>query len=102
MCVTLEGRVRLHRSSRRLGLLDEPFTGFAPRIIDRMAEAITEAAAQGAGILVTDHYHHYMLPLVDAAYLMIHKQCKRLDAAADLHGQLAAYGYLAARGPAAP
>ena len=81
---------------RRYVLLDEPFTGIAPRIIDRMAEAITEAAAQGAGLLATDHYHHYMLPLVSDAYLMIHKQCKRLDGDADLQAQLAAYGYMAA------
>ncbi len=81
---------------RRYALLDEPFTGMAPRIIDRMTEAIVEAAAGGMGILATDHYHHYMLPLVDTAYLMIHKQCKHLDPAADLRAQLAAYGYMSA------
>jgi len=83
---------------RRYVLLDEPFTGIAPRVIDRMGEAIVEAAAQGTGILATDHYHHYMLPLVSDAYLMIHKQCKRLDGDADLRTQLAQYGYLTIAG----
>ena len=81
---------------RRYVLLDEPFTGIAPRIIDRMGKVIAEAAAQGAGILATDHYHHYMLPLVSDAYLMIHKQCQHLDGDADLRAQLATYGYMAA------
>ncbi|MFQ5572408.1 MAG: ATP-binding cassette domain-containing protein [Rhodothermales bacterium] len=75
-------------------LLDEPFTGIEPLIIDRMTEAIREAAAQGSGILATDHYHHYMLPIADDAYLMIHKQCKHLDGRAELRAQLHAYGYL--------
>ena len=81
---------------RRYTLLDEPFTGMAPRIIDHMTAAIEQAAAQGMGILATDHYHHYMLPLVDTAYLMINKQCKRLDPDADLRAQLAAFGYMSA------
>ena len=82
---------------RRYALLDEPFTGMAPRIIDAMTGAIKQAAAGGMGILATDHYHHYMLPLVDTAYLMINKQCKPLNANADLRAQLAAYGYLGMR-----
>ena len=78
-------------------LLDEPFTGMAPRIIDHMTAAIRQAAAGGMGILATDHYHHYMLPLVDTAYLMINKQCKPLNGEADLRAQLAAYGYMGMR-----
>ncbi len=80
---------------RRYALLDEPFTGMAPRLIEHMTDAIKKAAASGMGILATDHYHHYMVSLVDRAYVMVNKQCRLLDADADFQEQLVAYGYMA-------
>jgi lipopolysaccharide export system ATP-binding protein len=75
-------------------LLDEPFTGIEPLLIDRITDRITHLAAQGRGFLLTDHYKHYSIPIVDDAYLMINKQCRHLNLSLDLRGQLQDYGYL--------
>jgi len=43
-------------------LLDEPFTGVEPILIDAIAAQIERAAAQGTGLLITDHYHRRHAP----------------------------------------
>jgi lipopolysaccharide export system ATP-binding protein len=75
-------------------LLDEPFTGVEPLLIDEMSQRIEQAAAQGVGVLVTDHYHQYVTPLVDQAYVLWQKQCYRLDAEAPIEEQLDDLGYI--------
>ncbi|MBO6575030.1 MAG: ATP-binding cassette domain-containing protein [Rhodothermales bacterium] len=60
-------------------LLDEPFSGVEPLIIDQMIEAIRAAAVRGAGILVTDHYHQYVTATCDDAWLMVSGQCRPLE-----------------------
>ena len=75
-------------------LLDEPFTGIEPLIIDRISELLREAASQGRGILITDHYHQYILPLANQAYIMERKQCRRLELEAGIEAELQTYGYL--------
>jgi lipopolysaccharide export system ATP-binding protein len=55
---------------------------------------ITAAAAAGAGVLITDHYHQYLLPLVDTAYLMRQKQCHPLGTGDDILVELERFGYL--------
>ena len=79
---------------RRYVLLDEPFTGVEPRLIERIASSIREAAESGVGILVTDHYHQYTLAIADDAYLMSSKQCRRLRPELDFREQLVTLGYL--------
>lgn len=78
-------------------LLDEPFTGAEPILISRISELIRQAADAGAGILLTDHYHHYTVPLADDAYLMRSKQCRRLNPDAGVREQLEDLGYLTSR-----
>jgi len=75
-------------------LLDEPFTGVEPLLIDPISREIEAAAAQGSGILVTDHYHQYVTPLTDVAYVMWQKQCYRLDEDEPIPKQLEELGYL--------
>lgn len=82
------------RLGRPYVLLDEPFTGVEPRIVDRLVQHITAAAAAGAGVLITDHYHQYLLPLVDTAYLMRQKQCEPLGTGDDVLVELERFGYL--------
>jgi lipopolysaccharide export system ATP-binding protein len=79
---------------RRYILLDEPFTGVAPRIANHMQHRIDEAAKAGAGVLLTDHDHRRTIPLVDEAYLMWQKQCYRLDDPESIRTQLQKAGYL--------
>jgi len=75
-------------------LLDEPFTGVEPILIDAIGTRIERAAAQGTGVLVTDHYHQHVTPLADDAYVLWQKQCDRLDGDASIHDQLVQMGYL--------
>lgn len=75
-------------------ILDEPFTGIEPILIDRMTDRIRGAVNRGAGILITDQYRHYLLPIVDSAYLMDSKQCRFLGAGQEIEQNLIRYGYL--------
>lgn len=75
-------------------LLDEPFTGVEPRIVNRLAQHITDAVAAGTGVLITDHYHQYLLPLIDVAYLMWQKQCQPLGTGNEILTRLEDVGYL--------
>jgi ABC-type lipopolysaccharide export system ATPase subunit len=78
---------------RAYALLDEPFTGVEPKLIDRISDLIVATARKGRGVLVTDHYHHYTVPIADDAYLMLDKQCRRLDGG-DIKHQLVRMGYI--------
>lgn len=80
-------------------LLDEPFTGVEPLLIDTISWQIKAAAAQETGILVTDHYHQYVTPLVDTAYVTWQKQCHRLDEDEPIPTQLEELGSLWAPPP---
>ena len=80
--------------NRAYVLLDEPFTGVEPLMIERIAEIIIAAAKQGRGFLLTDHYQQYTIPIVDDAYLMMNKQCRHLARTSDLKEQLQVFGYL--------
>lgn len=77
-------------------LLDEPFTGVEPLLIDAIGRRIEQAATNGTGILLTDHYHRHVTPLADDAYVLWHKQCVPLGGDAPLHDQLVEMGYLRA------
>ncbi|WP_263784507.1 ATP-binding cassette domain-containing protein [Salinibacter grassmerensis] len=74
-------------------LLDEPFTGVEPLLIDAIGRRIEQAAAQGTGVLLTDHYHQHVMPLADDAYVLRQKQCAPLNGDAALHDQLVEMGY---------
>ena len=80
---------------RKYVLLDEPFTGIEPRIIEHMSERIRERAKAGSGILITDHYHHFVTPIAKYAYLIHQKQCYRLKG--DIVEALQRAGYLSVR-----
>lgn len=73
--------------------LDKPFTGVEPLLIDTISREIKAAAAQKTGILVTDHYHQDVTPLVDTAYVMWQKQCDRLDEDEPIPNQLEELGF---------
>lgn len=60
---------------RKYILLDEPFSGVEPAIIDLIIDRIRDEANNGKGILLTDHMHRYISKVADKGYLIHHKQC---------------------------
>jgi lipopolysaccharide export system ATP-binding protein len=73
-------------------LLDEPFSGVEPRIIERIMERINNETQKGKGILLTDHLHRYVLEAADDAYLLQNRQCYKLGS--DFAEELCQMGYL--------
>lgn len=51
-------------------ILDEPFTGLSPILIESVIERINQAKEKGAGILITDHYMNYVREIGDLFYFM--------------------------------
>jgi len=51
-------------------LLDEPFTGLDPIVVDRIVGHIKSLASAGIGVLVTDHKARLTLDLVDRAIVI--------------------------------
>ena len=80
-------------------LLDEPFTGVEPILIDAIGQHIKQAAAMGTGVLLTDHDHQHVIPLAEEAYVLWHKQCYPLDSDASIHDQLMTIGSLREEAP---
>jgi len=64
---------------RKFILLDEPFTGVSPVLIEKVIGKILQAAKRGAGILISDHYMRYIHELGDEFHLLENGQIKRLD-----------------------
>ena len=64
---------------RKFILLDEPFTGIEPKIIEKIINLISIERDKGKGILLTDHYHHYTSTIVDTAYLLKDSKCFRIS-----------------------
>jgi lipopolysaccharide export system ATP-binding protein len=79
---------------RKYVILDEPFHGLEPILIDRMSERILEAARRGAGILITDQFHQHMLDLVDRAYLMVNRQVRYVGEGPAIREALVRHAYL--------
>ena len=79
---------------RKYALLDEPFTGIEPLMIDHITDLIVKTSKEGIGFLITDHYYQYMLDIATDAYLMLNKQCKHLNGKGSLAVQLKSLGYM--------
>ena len=62
---------------RNYYLLDEPFTGTAPVLIEKMIDLIREKKKRGKGILLTDHYSRYVEEIVDDVYLLQSGYCRQ-------------------------
>ncbi len=77
---------------RKYILLDEPFTGVEPTIIDLIIDRIRDEAKNGKGILLTDHMHRYISEVADKGYLIHNKQCYNL--ARNFTQELKKMGYL--------
>ena len=77
-------------SRSKFCLLDEPFTGLAPAMIERAITILNEVK-ESKGILITDHLYRYVTKCADKLYCLVNGRIvsiQHLD-------QLATYGYLA-------
>lgn len=60
-------------------ILDEPFTGLAPIMIEKMIHDLQKAKNRGAGILISDHYMRYIIEVGDSFHLLENGQVKPLE-----------------------
>jgi lipopolysaccharide export system ATP-binding protein len=86
----LEAAILFHLG-RKYILLDEPFTGIEPAIIDLLIDRIRQEAHKGKGILLTDHMHRYISLVANKGYLMHNRQC--YDLGKDFSQELKSMGY---------
>jgi lipopolysaccharide export system ATP-binding protein len=75
-------------------LLDEPFSGLEPLVIEQISRLLMQQRQQGKGILLTDHYYQHVIPLLDTAYLLQQGRCEPLDITSNLERTLQARQYL--------
>lgn len=80
--------------NRKYYLLDEPFTGVEPNLIDKICELLNYQKGIGKGILLTDHYYRYVTEIVDKAYLLKDGYVKELRQIVNLYPELIENGYL--------
>lgn len=73
-------------------LLDEPFSGVEPKIVDLIIDRIREERNKGKGILLTDHMHRYVTDIADNGYLIHNRQCYELGTY--VSKELKSMGYL--------
>jgi lipopolysaccharide export system ATP-binding protein len=51
-------------------LLDEPFNGCSPLIVEEIKDLLRRAAENGKGLIITDHLHHHVWEIRDRSYLI--------------------------------
>lgn len=86
----LEAAILFHLD-RKYVLLDEPFTGVEPSIIDLLIDRIRKEVDNGKGILLTDHLYRYISVVADKGYLIHNNQC--YDLGGDFTSELKEMGY---------
>lgn len=60
-------------------LLDEPFSGLEPLRIEVITNHILKRKREGRGILLSDHYSHYVNQISDISYIMNDGICRLLS-----------------------
>ena len=65
-------------------MLDEPFAGVDPLSVNEIQDIVRKLAAQGLGIIITDHNVRETLSVVNRAYLVYNGQLLREGTSADL------------------
>ncbi|MET1003144.1 MAG: ABC transporter ATP-binding protein [Acidimicrobiia bacterium] len=63
-------------SRPRLLLADELSLGLAPKVVQRLLDAIRAAADEGAGVLVVEQHARKVLAIADRGYVMVRGRCE--------------------------
>ena len=82
---------------REYYLLDEPFTGMEPYLIENISNFLNRQKNLGKRILITDHYHRYVTGIVDSAYLLKNGYMEKLGKTTYIKNELMDKGYLPTR-----
>lgn len=64
-------------------ILDEPFTGLTPIVVEQLSELIREASSD-KGVIITDHLYKSILPISDRLMLMTTGALKPVSGVEDL------------------
>ncbi len=70
--------------NRSFVLLDQPFTGVEPYLIEKLACKISNYAHHNRSVLITDQYYQSVLPIVNDAYMLKEGRCYKLSNKNDL------------------
>jgi len=73
---------------RPIVLLDEPFTGLEPILIERVVQDIRSTRNAGRTILLTDHYHQYVEGAVDERFHLAGGRCRPLSSVDDARTEM--------------
>ncbi len=64
---------------REFYLLDEPFSGIEPILIEKIILLLIEAKRKGKGILITDHFYRYVNEVNDISYVLKDGICYKIN-----------------------
>ncbi|MFA8344417.1 MAG: ATP-binding cassette domain-containing protein [Rhodothermaceae bacterium] len=79
---------------REYYLLDEPFSGIAPIMIEQIIELIKKSKTQNKGILITEHYYRYVRQINDTSYILTNGKCHSVDPS-NIDAEFLKLGYIA-------
>jgi len=88
----------------KLLLADELSLGLAPLVVDRLLQAVRQAADSGLGVLLVEQHVRKVLRFADRGYVIRRGRIVLQGTSAELSGQLAEIEstYLAPGGPGEP
>lgn len=86
--------ILLFSLDRQYYLIDEPFTGIEPLIIEKISKLLLEQKEKGKGILITDHYHRYVTEIIDECYLIRDGYLIKIKNDEEFEKGLLKFGYL--------
>jgi len=72
-------------------LLDELSMGLAPLIVAQMYDIVAQLVGEGIAVLVAEQFARAVLPITDAAALVLNGRVVRVGAPADIEDELSAH-----------
>ncbi|MCP5063459.1 MAG: ATP-binding cassette domain-containing protein [Ignavibacteriae bacterium] len=78
--------------NREYYLLDEPFSGIEPIMIEKIISLILNEKSKNKGILITDHFYRYIKEINDISYILRNGLCYEINKD-NLDKELFNFGY---------
>lgn len=79
--------------NREYYLLDEPFSGIEPKIIEKIMALLLEAKSARKGILITDHFYRYVKEINDISFVLKDGICHEINNS-NIDKELSNFGYI--------